>query len=229
MQIEKYYLPKATSFRPKDKFERQNFIRQLKTCYFYTFKGKQTAVFIQFKMKKKESANIMSHATGVPNAENAEAYFKAQVRHPGLFFCIDKPEQWEKTARFIQKVLKEFPRLKVLAYFSYKKPVLPPEAEHLTVIDKNDFNWLRKEKPTLKSWLRKNQFDLLLVFVRQHSQRCKKLTFSIHARLKAGPARSETEQWCDITLENKQKDWSYDQFYNDLKIYFKQLNIKLHP
>lgn len=156
-------------------------------------------------------------------------YFREQVKKPGLFICLDKSAAWPGAELFIHKVLQEFPELKVLVYYSREKPDFKPAAPHLLVIDKRDFNLFGKEKKTLKQWLSKHRFDLLLVFDKTGDKRCKKVATSIKAKLKAGNRLAGETPWTDITLDKPDTPLSYEMFYNELKIYFKQLNIKLLP
>jgi hypothetical protein len=159
--------------------------------------------------------------------KQAESYFLEQVKQPGLFFCLGSPEEWREAEPFIQKVRKEFPELKVLVYHTHGKPEPKPAAPYLLVADKRDFSLLGKEKKPLKQWLSKHRFDLLLVFAKNGDKRCRRLVTGINARLKAGNSLPGEEPWTDITLGKPGTALSYEDFYIELKIYFKQLNIKL--
>ena len=162
-------------------------------------------------------------------ADNTDAYFQAQVRRPGLFFCLDKAEQWKEAENFVRDVVAELPRLKVLVYLSRGKWETRPESPYLLATDKRDFHlFLGKEKQALKQWISGQDFDLLLVFAHQPGKRCKKLALSLPAKLTAGWPPSETEEpWFDITLEKPKGEPRYSRFYKTLKKYFKQLNINL--
>lgn len=159
----------------------------------------------------------------------AEIYFKEQVKNPGLFFCLNRADEWNETETFIRKVLQDYPLLKVLVYYTDGKMESKPVATHLLVTDKKDFNLFGKEKPVLKRWLDEQSFDLLLVFARKENKRCKNLITSINARLKAGWFVDKEIPSEDITLGNPGEIMSYDTFYGELKKYFMLLNIKLLP
>lgn len=157
----------------------------------------------------------------------SESYFKEQVKNPGLFFCLNRADEWGEMEVFMRKVLRDYPQLKVLVYYTGGRMESKPVAAHLLVSDKSDFNFFGKEKPILKQWLEEHSFDLLLVFARKEDKRCNRLIASVRARLKAGWPTDIDESLLDITLENPGKKMSYDMFYSELKKYFKQLNIRL--
>ncbi len=159
----------------------------------------------------------------------AETYFKEQVKNPGLFFCLNRTDEWNETEAFIRKVLQEYPNLKVLVYYTGGRMEPKPVAEHLLVIDRKDFNLFGKEKPVLRQWLKEQSFDLLLVFSRKENEKCKKLKRSIKTRLKAGWSLDLADPLEDISLGKRGEKISYDAFYSELKKYFRQMNIKLLP
>jgi hypothetical protein len=161
-----------------------------------------------------------------PSAQ-AQNFFKEQVQHPGILFCIDKPEEWNEAENFSRKMSQEYPSLKVLVFYVHGKADSKSVAPHLLVVDKRDFTLLGKEKQPLKQWLKENYFDLLLVFTGKSNKRCRKLSAAVRAKLKAGRVIKGEEPWLDITLGKPQEKLSYDAFYQELKIYFKQLNIHL--
>lgn len=159
--------------------------------------------------------------------EKAEVYFREQVKRPGLLICLYKPEEWGEAESFIRKISEEFPALEVLVYFARGKPEPKPEAQHLMVIDKKDFTLFGNGKKPLKQWLTGHYFDLLLIFAAKENARCKKLAVSVKARLKAGNAITGGVPWADLTLGKAGETMHYEDFYKALKIYFKQLNIRL--
>ncbi len=171
----------------------------------------------------KITETIPETATG----PNIEAYFKEQVRQPGLFFCIHNAEQWPLAEKFIRKGLSDFPQLKALIYITQGKMEPKPAAAHFYIADKTDFNLFGKEKPALKRWIAQHPFDLLLVFSKKENKRCRKLGISLKARLKAGMAGKDEKPWTDLNLGIPEGEWDYDGFYKAVKTYFKQLNIKL--
>ncbi len=177
-------------------------------------------------MKERQAAKTYS---AVQTGENtiAEVYFKEQVNNPGLFFCLRKAEEWSEMEVFIRKVLQDFSNLKVLVYYTGGKMEPKPVAAHLLVTDKSDFNLFGKEKPILKQWLEEQNFDLLLVFVRKEDKRCNRMIASVRARLKAGWPLGKEPPLVDISLGKVGERMRYDVFYNELKKYFKQLNIRL--
>ena len=154
-------------------------------------------------------------------------YFTEQVKKPGLLICLSSPGEWHEAQLFFQKVLQEFPELKILVYHARGKPDPKPEAPYLLVADKRDFTLFGKKKKPLKQWLSRHHFDLLLVFAKNGDKRCRKLATDIRAKLKAGNSLPGEEPWADLTLGKPGAVLSYDDFYKELKTYFKQLNIKL--
>lgn len=179
-------------------------------------------------MKERQTDN--TDFTTLTNKNTiTETYFEEQVRNPGLFFCLNRADEWNETEAFIRKVLQEYPKLKVLVYYAGGRMEPKPVAAHLLVIDRKDFNIFGKEKPILKQWLKEQSFDLLLVFAQKENERCKKLLASINARLKAGWSMDNEEPSSDITLGKPGEIISYDTFYRELKKYFMLLNIKLLP
>ncbi len=157
----------------------------------------------------------------------ADAYFKEQVKNPGMIFCLNRQDDWNETEVFIRKVMKDFPGLHVLVYYAGGKMEPKPVATHLLVTDNSDFNLFGKQKPLLKEWLNKHSFDLLLVFARKENKRCNTLVTSVRARLKAGMVVSTKNLPVDISLGKPGEKMSYDLFYSELKKYLKQLNITL--
>ncbi len=178
-------------------------------------------------MKERQAEKTDSTSQTNKNTK-AETYFKEQVKNPGLFFCLNRSDEWNESEAFIRKVLQDYPLLKVLVYYTDGKMESKPVATHLLVTDKKDFNLFGKEKPILKRWLDEQSFDLLIVFAKKENNRCKKLTASINARLKAGRS-VDTEPSEDIILGKPGETISYDAFYSELKKYFMLLNIKLLP
>jgi len=182
-----------------------------------------------FNEMKKRQADKADSSLQSNKDTIADAYFKEQVKNPGLLFCLDRMDEWSETEAFIRKMLQDYPQLKALVYYTGGKMESKPEATHLLVTDKKDFNLFGKEKPILKRWLEEQNFDLLLVFAQKENKRCKKLTASLNARLKAGWTIKTETPWVDISLGKPGEKLSYDIFYRELKTYFKQLNIKLLP
>lgn len=178
------------------------------------------------KEKQEETSGSVLHESEI---EKAGVYFRQQVKHPGLFICLDKAEEWNAAETFIRKVQKEFPEMRALVYYTRGNPVPKPVSAHLLVADKKDFTLFGKEKKPLKQWLSENGFDLLLVVAKTNDARCRKLAGTIKAKLKVGNTPERETSWTDISLETGGKPINYDDFYKDLKIYFKQLNIKLLP
>ncbi len=178
---------------------------------------------------KDRQAKIASSPSQTNDNQIAEAYFKEQVKTPGLFFCLHRMEEWNEAEAFVRKVLVDFPNLKVLVYYTGGKMEPKPAAAHLLVTDKSDFNLFGKEKQVLKRWVREHEFDLLFVLSRKRNKRCKVLTTTIKARLKAGWTSAREEVVVDVSLGKPGEKMSYDAFYRTLIKYFKQLNIKLLP
>ncbi len=178
---------------------------------------------------KERQADKTGSTTKTSKNTIAETYFSEQVKNPGLFFCLNRMDEWNETEAFIRKVLQDYPLLKVLVYYADGKMESKPVATHLLVTDKKDFNLFGKEKPVLKQWLNEQSFDLLLIFDRKENERCKKLIASINARLKAGWSVDDEKPSADITLGKPGEIISYDTFYSELKKYFLLLNIKLLP
>ncbi|VAW28691.1 hypothetical protein MNBD_BACTEROID07-830 [hydrothermal vent metagenome] len=178
---------------------------------------------------KERQAEKAASAVQTNNDTIAEAYFKEQVKSPGLFFCLNHAEEWNETEAFIRKVLQDYPNLKVLVYYTGGRMEQKPVAAHLLVTDKKDFNLFGKEKPVLKQWLEEQNFDLLIIFSRKENKRCKKLNTVIKARLRVGWSMGSEARMEDISLGKPGEKISYDTFYSELKKYFKQMNIKLLP
>jgi hypothetical protein len=179
-------------------------------------------------MKERQVERATSTAQ-TSKKTTAETYFKEQVKNPGLFFCLQRADEWNKTEAFIRKVLQEYPNLRALVFYTGGRMETKPVAAHLLVIDRKDFNLFGKEKPVLRQWIEEQSFDLLLVFSRKENERCKKLSLAIKARLKAGWSLDSAEPIEDISLGKPSEKISYDVFYSELKKYFKQMNIKLLP
>lgn len=176
---------------------------------------------------EKEAEQLVS-ATKNNDIADSDAYFKKQVKKPGLFFCIDSSREWGDVEAFMRDVLHEYPGLKVLVYYTGKMDS-KPVAEHLLVTDKRDFDLFGRQKPALKSWLEDHHFDLLLVFAGKENKRCEKIKMEINARLKAGWTQENKELLVDISLGKAGERMAYGIFYKQLKSYFKILNIKLLP
>ncbi len=176
------------------------------------------------KNKQGETADSVLHEREV---EKAEIYFQQQVKHPGLLICLEKTDEWNAAESFIRKVQKEFPEMRALVYYTRGTQESKPVAAHLLVADKKDFTLFGKEKKPLKQWLSENRFDLLLVVAKTNDARCRKLAGTIKAKLRVGNTPRGETPWTDISLKTSGKTINYDDFYRDLKIYFKQLNIKL--
>jgi hypothetical protein len=179
-------------------------------------------------MKEKEAEQFVSAAKDNDIADS-DAYFKEQVKKPGLFFCIDNSGEWGDVEAFVRDILHEYPNLKVLVYYTGGKMESKPVAEHLLVTDKRDFTLFGRQKPALKSWLADHHFDLLLVFAEKENKRGEKIIMEINARLKAGWPQENEEPLVDISLGKVGERMAYNIFYKQLKNYFKRLNIKLLP
>ncbi len=179
-------------------------------------------------MKEKEAEQFVSAAKDNDIADS-DAYFKEQVKKPGLFFCINNPEEWGDVEAFVRVVLHEYPDMKVLVHYTGGKMGSKPVAEHLLVTDKRDFDLFGRQKAALKLWLADHHFDLLLVFAGKENKRCEKIMMEIDARLKAGWTQESEEPLMDISLGKAGEKMAYIIFYKQLKSYFKRLNIKLLP
>lgn len=179
-------------------------------------------------MKERQTEKAGSTTQANKNT-TAEAYFKEQVKNPGLFFCLNHAEEWNETEAFIRKVMRDYPNLKVLVYYTGGRVEQKPVAAHLLVTDKKDFNLFGKEKPVLKQWLEEQSFDLLLVLCRKENERSRMLNNAINTRLRVGWSVDAEEPLEDISLGKHGEKISYDTFYSELKKYFKQMNIKLLP
>lgn len=179
-------------------------------------------------MKEKEAEQFVSAAKDNDIADS-DAYFKEQVKKPGLFFCIDSSGEWGDMEAFVRDVLHEYPGLKVLVYYTGGKMESKPVAEHLLVTDKRDFSLFGHQKPALKSWLADHHFDLLLVFAGKKDKRGEKIMMEINARLKVGWPQKSEGLLVDISLGKAGERMNYGIFYKQLKSYFKRLNIKLLP
>ncbi len=180
-----------------------------------------------FKGMKESRVVEANFAVKTDEKNIADNYFKEQVKKPGMFFCLESVEDWQEAEIFIRNFLKDYPQLKVLVYFSGRKTESKPVAMHLLVTDKRDFDLFGREKPLLKTWLKEQHFDLLLVFARNRDKRCCRLATAIKARLKAGWTFNNEEPLLDISLGKPGEEMHYDTFYNEFKKYFKQLNLKL--
>lgn len=179
-------------------------------------------------IKEKEAEQFVS-APKDNDIADSDTYFKEQVKKPGLFFSIDNSGEWGDIEAFVRDILLEYPRLKVLVYYTGGKMESKPVAEHLLVTDKRDFNLFGHQKPALKSWLANHHFDLLLVFAEKENKRSEKIIMEINACLKAGWPQENKEMLVDISLGKIGERIAYGIFYKQLKSYFKRLNIKLLP
>ncbi len=188
--------------------------------YFYIIPNEDKNNILKV-IKEKEAEQFVSAAKDNDIADS-DAYFKEQVKKPGLFFCID-------VEAFVRVVLHEYPGLKVLVHYTGSKMESKPVAEHLLVTDKRDFDLFGRQKPALKSWLADHHFDLLLVFAGKENKRCEKIMMEIDARLKAGWTQEGEGLLTDISLGKAGERMAYIIFYKQLKSYFKRLNIKLLP
>ena len=159
--------------------------------------------------------------------DTAEVYFKKQVKNPGLFFCLYDTDEWPETEAFMRKVMQEYPNLKVLIYFAGGKMEPKPAAMNMLVADKTDFNLFGKAKPVLRQWLQGQKFDLLLVFDSKGNERFRKIVVAVESQLKAGWRTGKELPLTDISLSKPGEMLRYDAFYNALKQYFKQLNIRM--
>jgi hypothetical protein len=174
------------------------------------------------KGKEKATSGHENHSELLINA-----YFKEQIKKPGLLFCLPDISRRDDTESFIRQVLKEFPQAEALIYFDQKKAEPKPEGSHFLAIDKRDFSFFGKEKTVLKKWLSVHHFDLLLIFADKETDRCFRLIKGIKAKLKAANGIRIENLPVDITLKNTGKQGDYQAFYKAFKAYFKQLNIKL--
>jgi len=195
--------------------------------YFYIIPNEEKNNILKV-IKEKVAEQFVSAAKDNDIADS-DTYFKEQVKKPGLFFCIDNPEEWGNVEAFVRDVLHEYPGLKVLVHYTGRKMESKPVAEHLLVTDKRDFDLFGRQKPALKSWLADHHFDLLLVFAGKENKQCGKIMMGIDAHLKAGWAQESEELLMDISLGKAGERMAYGIFYKQLKSYFKILNIKLLP
>ena len=177
-------------------------------------------------MKEREAGSARVSAQ-TAEKDTAEVYFKKQVRYPGLFFCLYDTDEWPETEVFMRKVMQEYPNLRVLIYFAGGKMEPKPAAMHMLVADKTDFNLFGKAKPVLRQWLQGQKFDLLLVFDPKGNERFRKIVAAVASRLKAGWRTGPGMPLTDISLSKPGEILRYDAFYNALKQYLKQLNIRL--
>jgi hypothetical protein len=176
---------------------------------------------------KKKSIEKFTNPPDARQVEEANAYFREQVKRPGLLFCLEHPDERASAADFIRKVKKDFPGAEILIFFSKGKAEPDGRVSDILLFDKRRFNWAGRLKKEVKKQLKTKNFDLFIIFAKKEDKRCRKLTAIVNAALTAGYDLQTENPWPDISLGNPAGEWHYDDFFTELKLYFKQLNIKL--
>jgi len=97
--------------------------------------------------------------------------------------------------------------------------------DKIKIITQNDFGVFGKIEQSLNSWLRSNNFNLLISFAVGNNLFCNKVISEINADFKAGNYSEDNVNLFDLTIKHKTNEYSkqIEQFI----FYINNLNINI--
>lgn len=173
-------------------------------------------------LKKKSDASGQTK-----NGEEAQFKPFSQISNACLFFEANNLDDYQRILSFIPLVKGEVQEMKSVVFYHGKKSELVSE-DSLHLIGKKDFNLFKKKRADLKSWLESHEYEMLICFTEGNRSKSEQIIRDIKAKIRVGPNFSGKDQYFNISIGKPGEKLDYTSFYEQVKYYFSQLNIKIN-
>ncbi len=179
---------------------------------------------LKYKIKQQISEIVLKRkqlADKIPSGKIVDISTAKSV----LFFSCSSADELLLIQAFLQKQSYNILIETVLVYCDFMVDEDEKTPDKIKIITQNDFGVFGKIKQSLNSWLRSNNYNLLISFAVGNNLFCNKIISDINADFKASNYSQDNVYLFDLTIKQKAKE--YNKQIEQFIFYINNLNINI--
>lgn len=175
---------------------------------------------------KKKLQDYFKSRISFSVSSNRQPFDYKNINKVALLFFIEGKEDLDLVRKVVKYARKDNKKTNPIIFSDVNHSVDVITDRDFFIFNADDFDYRWKPKPELKTWLKENEYDLLINFCFRDIPEILNMYSLINSNFKIGNQYQGSSNLNDLTINIKKKQIDFNSFYNLAIDNLKMLNIK---